>query len=104
LHLEEQQLQAAKHDFQQALSLAPPQHAILIASARYGLARVAVVLGELDEAYRLAHESLKTFEAQGHRQRHTVKVFLKNQILSIDSKQKPSPRRKSLDERDVSEE
>jgi tetratricopeptide (TPR) repeat protein len=82
LHIEQQQPEAAKQDFQQALARVPSNHPTLVAFARYGLARVAATQNQFAKAKRLASESLLIFEIHGHRYKSIVSDFLK-QISSL---------------------
>ncbi len=78
LHLKYQQIDAAVSAFEEVLSIdrQKKQDQQLVAEARYGLATVAALRGDLQEAYRLGEESLLTFEATKHYMAGEVRQWL----------------------------
>ena len=65
--------------FQEALTVSAPGNQEVIASALYGLARVAAVQRNGVEAQRLGRESLHLFESMGNRMKEKVKAWLQEE-------------------------
>ena len=85
LHIEQQQLNLASATFQEALQLAQGVNQELVASALYGLARVAAASGENDKARRSGQESLQMYTASGHERANKVEQWL----AGLPDKEKP---------------
>ena len=75
LHLKQRHEEAAIR-FQEMLDVTPPGERELQARARYGLSRVAVMQGNLEEAHRQAEASLHLFEAIGHRRASDIRSWI----------------------------
>ena len=69
-------IQAAGNTFQEMLALAPSDSQKVIADAQYGLARVAALKPDYDEARKLAQDSLHILDAIGHRRATSIRNFL----------------------------
>ena len=82
LYLKQQRLNDASEVFQEALAVSSKGNQEVIASALYGLARVAAMRGQIAEARQQGQQSLSIFEAMGNRLIDTVKAWL--QTLSVD--------------------
>jgi ATP/maltotriose-dependent transcriptional regulator MalT len=79
LHLDQSRLDLARASFQESLELgkeAGTQE--YIATAKYGMARVASAKGNMPEAHLLGQESLEIFESIGHAKASEVRGWLKN--------------------------
>jgi tetratricopeptide (TPR) repeat protein/transcriptional regulator with XRE-family HTH domain len=76
LYLKQQRLDEAYAAFQEALTISSKSNQETIASALYGLARVAAARGELAEARRQGQQSYDIFESMGNRMRDTVKAWV----------------------------
>lgn len=76
--LKQQQLDEATAAFQEAQAVALNSHLESVASALYGLARIAAMRGDRAEAQQLGQESLRIFSDMGHRLKDTVKDWLAN--------------------------
>ncbi len=77
LALKQHQLDEAFAAFQEALTVSARGNQEAVASALYGLARVAAARGELAEAQRQGQESLRLFETMDSRVTDTVRAWLK---------------------------
>ena len=75
LHLKQRHEEAAIR-FQEMLDMTPPGQSELQAQAQYGLSRVAVMQGNLEEAHRQAEASLHLFEAIGHRRASDIRSWI----------------------------
>ena len=78
LYLQKEQIQEARYIFREMLVLAPAASQKVIADARYGLARVAALNQEYEEARKLAESSLSILNAVGHRRASSIRNFLEN--------------------------
>jgi len=78
LYLDQKQVRNAKDMFQEMLMVIPDGSQDLLALAQYGLARVAVEQGNINEALNLGHVSSATLENIGHRSAEEVKEWLKS--------------------------
>lgn len=76
LALKQQRLGEAAAAFQEAQAVALNSHLEAVASALYGLARIAAARGDIAEAQRQGQESLRIFNDMGHRLKDTVKDWL----------------------------
>jgi len=78
IHLQQKQLDAARHAFREALELNNNSQSNLEVSAlaQYGLAQLALMKGERDMALHLGHQSLASLEALAHKQAQEVKNWL----------------------------
>ncbi|MBE3558575.1 MAG: tetratricopeptide repeat protein [Ktedonobacteraceae bacterium] len=76
LYIDQQQSEPAKNIFKEMLDVTPEGARELVAQALYGLARVAAIGGNVQEAHRLGHESLTILEAIGHRKAQEVRDWL----------------------------
>lgn len=76
LYLKQQRLDEAATAFQEAQAVALNSHLETVASALYGLARIAAARGDMAEARRQGQESLRIFNDMGHRLKDTVKDWL----------------------------
>ncbi|GHO82452.1 helix-turn-helix domain-containing protein [Dictyobacter formicarum] len=74
--LKQQQSSAAAANFREMLSSSPKGCQELIASARYGLARVAALQKNFAEAQQQGHSSLSLFEKIGHHSSNEVRSWL----------------------------
>jgi tetratricopeptide (TPR) repeat protein/transcriptional regulator with XRE-family HTH domain len=78
LALKQQRLDDAAAAFQEAQAVALNSHLESVASALYGLARIAAARGDIAGARRQGQESLRIFSDMGHRLKDTVKDWLAN--------------------------
>jgi tetratricopeptide (TPR) repeat protein/transcriptional regulator with XRE-family HTH domain len=80
IHLNYQQLDAATAAFQEVLTSENEgaSEPVMLALARYGLARSAALRGETAEALRLGRESLAQFEALGHHRAGKIASWLQS--------------------------
>ncbi len=78
LYLQREQSQEAGSTFREMLALAPATSQKVVADAEYGLARVAVLNREYEEARRLAESSLNILNAVGHRRADSIRTFLED--------------------------
>ncbi len=76
LFLKQQRVDEAFAGFQEALTISAQGNQDLVASALYGLARVAAARGETAAAAQQGQESLRLFEAMGNRTKDTVQAWL----------------------------
>lgn len=76
LYLKQQRLDDAAAAFQEAQSITLDSHLESVASALYGLARVAQERGNLQEARQQGLESLRIFQEMGHRLKDDVSAWL----------------------------
>ncbi len=76
LALKQRQLDDAFAAFEEARTISSKGNQEVVASALYGLARVAAARGETATAQRQGQESLSLFEAMGHRLKDPVKTWL----------------------------
>ncbi len=65
--------------FQEALTVSALGNQEVVASALYGLARVAAAQGDAMEAKRLGRESLHLFKSMGNRMKDKVKAWLQEE-------------------------
>lgn len=87
LSLQKQQPGKARYTFREILVLAPADSQKVIADARYGLARVAALKQNYEEARRLAESSLSILNTVGHRRANTIRTFLKNLTTKEENQQ-----------------
>jgi tetratricopeptide (TPR) repeat protein/transcriptional regulator with XRE-family HTH domain len=78
LYLKQNRLEEAHAAFQEAATSSVKGNQETVASALYGLARVAGARGDLDEARRTGQESLAMFESMGHRLTESARTWLNN--------------------------
>lgn len=76
LHLDQQLPDLAEQDFQEMLANAPEGGKDIIALAQYGLARVAGINGNTEEARQLGEQSAVTLDNIGHREAQNVERWL----------------------------
>ncbi len=76
LYLKQELLDAAEAAFSEMLTDIPTGDRELLAYAQYGLARVAVARGNVQEGRKLGEQSVKALEAIGHRGAREVKNWL----------------------------
>jgi hypothetical protein len=77
LHLRQQEVEAASTDFLEALAIVQEIGAQEpIATALYGLARVAVIEGNITKAHQLGQQSLTLFETIGHQKVDVIARWL----------------------------
>lgn len=76
IYLKRKELKQAEYAFQAALEAAPDENWVLIARARYGLARVHLLCGERQKAWEQGMESLRTFEKTSAPQATEVRGWL----------------------------
>jgi tetratricopeptide (TPR) repeat protein/transcriptional regulator with XRE-family HTH domain len=84
LYLSQHSIKQAESNFREMLVTAPEGGQDLIALAQYGLAQVASINGEREEARQLAETSAIALENMGHRDAKEVKSWL----LSFESNNK----------------
>ena len=77
LHLELHVPDQAENDFKEILATAPEGSQDFIALAQYGLARVAALKENLEDAQQLGEKSLLLLESMGHREAQEVRRWLK---------------------------
>ncbi len=77
-HLQQQNVEAAEYDFLEMLDLVPAGSRAIYAQAQYGLACVAMQLGQFSRAKALAAQSYATFELLGHRKKSLVHAFVEH--------------------------
>jgi tetratricopeptide (TPR) repeat protein len=100
LHLTYQQLDAAAAAFHEVLTLnsQSDRDPDLIAHARYGLAQIVALCGDITKAQLLCEESLTVLETLGHHKAEEVKLWLcllSGKELPIELKSPSSLKRKS---------
>jgi tetratricopeptide (TPR) repeat protein/transcriptional regulator with XRE-family HTH domain len=76
LYLYQDKLVPAQQAFQEMLTVIPEGNQDLIALSQYGLARVAALQGNMQEAYQLAETSLAMLKMIGHRKAKEVEGWL----------------------------
>jgi tetratricopeptide (TPR) repeat protein len=78
LHVSYQRLEAATVVFDEVLTLnsQSDRDPDLLAHAKYGLAQIAALGGDITEAHRLCQESLTILESLGHHKAEEVKLWL----------------------------
>jgi tetratricopeptide (TPR) repeat protein/transcriptional regulator with XRE-family HTH domain len=76
IYLAEEQVETAKATFEELLATAPEDFQDLIALAQYGLARVAIEQGNIQEALRLGEMSLTALETIQSRDAGEVREWL----------------------------
>ena len=76
------QIDVAASTFQEMLAMMPEDDMLLLAQARYGLARVAAAHGNNIEARKLGDMSLASFEKMGHRSACEAKHWLASLAIS----------------------
>ena len=79
LYLQQDFIKEASAVFQEALTVSALGNQEVVASAQYGLARVATAHGDATEAQRLGQESLRLFESMGNRMKDKVKAWLQEE-------------------------
>jgi tetratricopeptide (TPR) repeat protein len=78
LYLKQRRLDEAFSAFHETLTISARGNQESIASALYGLARVAAARGQLAEARQQGRQSYDIFAAMGNRLRDTVKAWLES--------------------------
>jgi tetratricopeptide (TPR) repeat protein/transcriptional regulator with XRE-family HTH domain len=76
LHLNQQQISIAENAYQEMISIVAEGNQDIIALAQYGLARVALAHGSIQEARRLGKKSATELETIGHHDSQIVKDWL----------------------------
>ncbi len=79
LSLQQASIKEASEAFQEALTVSARGNQEVVASALYGLARVAAAQGDATEARRLGQESLGIFESMGNRMKDKVRAWLQKE-------------------------
>ena len=76
LQLKQGRVDGAYAAFDEARNVSASGSKEVVASTLFGLARVSAAQGNMQEAQRLAQESLQMFEAMGNRMKENVKAWL----------------------------
>lgn len=76
LYVKQRKIQKAEDLFQEMLSLVPESDLDLLALGEYGLARVAALQGNIQDARKHGESSLKTLNRIGHRKAQEVRNWL----------------------------
>ncbi len=84
LYIKQRKIGEAEVTFREMLSLVPEHDQDLIALGRYGLARVAAIQGNIQDALRLGEVSLKTLDEIGHRKAQEVGGWLASIIRDTE--------------------
>lgn len=84
LYLKQRRLEEAFSAFHETLTISARGNQESIASALYGLARVAAARGQFSEARQQGQQSYDIFAAMGNRLRDTVKAWLESLPVGID--------------------
>jgi tetratricopeptide (TPR) repeat protein/transcriptional regulator with XRE-family HTH domain len=85
LYLDQQKIEAAEATFREMLMTIPEGGQDLLALAQYGLAQVAAIQGNIDEAKRLGEVSAAALEGMGHRKAMEVRHWLESTTGQVET-------------------